>query len=160
MPISLRLPNDVEARLSALSALTGRSKSFYAIEAIVEHIDDLAGLGRTNPFMAFVFAMLLFSLAGIPPLAGFFAKWYVFAAAVEAKLITLAVIGVITSVIGTYYYHRLVKIMYFDEPKGAFEPASLSVRTVVAASGAFVFLFWLWPAPLVKAAGAAAKSLF
>jgi NADH-quinone oxidoreductase subunit N len=70
------------------------------------------------------------------------------------------VIGVITSVIGTYYYLRLVKIMYFDEPKGAFEPASLSVRTVVAASGAFVFLFWLWPAPLVKAAGAAAKSLF
>ena len=126
----------------------------------VEHIDDLAGLGRTNPFMAFVFAMLLFSLAGIPPLAGFFAKWYVFAAAVEAKLIALAVIGVITSVVGAYYYLRLVKIMYFDEPKGAFEPASLGVRTVTAASGAFVFLFWLWPAPLVKAAGAAAKSLF
>ncbi len=128
--------------------------------AYVEDIDDLAGLARTNPFMAFVFAMLLFSLAGIPPLAGFFAKWYVFAAAVKANLLTLAVIGVVTSVIGTYYYLRLVKIMYFDEPKGAFEPASASVRAVVLASGVFVFVFWLWPAPLVNAAGAAAKSLF
>lgn len=126
----------------------------------VETIDDLAGLGRTDPVMAFVFAMLLFSLAGIPPLAGFFAKWYVFAAAVEAKLYALAVIGVLTSVVGTYYYLRLVKIMYFDEPKPAFEPAGGVVRAVVLASGAFVFLFWLWPAPLVNAAGAAAKSLF
>ena len=80
------------------------------------------GLARTNPAMAFVLAMLLFSLAGIPPLAGFFAKFYVFLAAVEAGLYALAVIGVLASVVGAYYYLRIVKIMYFDEPAAAFVP--------------------------------------
>ena len=85
----------------------------------VEEIGDLAGLARTNPTMAFFLAMLLFSLAGIPPLAGFFAKFYVFLAAIKAGLFTLAVIGVVTSVVGAYYYLPIVKIMYFDEPAKA-----------------------------------------
>lgn len=127
--------------------------------AYVEDIEDLAGLGRTRPGMAFALAMLMFSLAGVPPLAGFFAKWYVFAAAVNAGLYTLAVIGVLTSVVGAYYYLRIVKIMYFDEPKPAFEPASLTLRAVMALSGAFNLLFWLWPGPLVRAAEVAAQSL-
>ena len=71
---------------------------------MVEEIADLAGLARTNPAMAFFLAMLLFSLAGIPPLAGFFAKFYVFLAAIKAGLYTLAVIGVLASVVGAYYY--------------------------------------------------------
>ncbi|MGI9415461.1 MAG: NADH-quinone oxidoreductase subunit NuoN, partial [Hyphomicrobiales bacterium] len=82
----------------------------------VETIADLAGLARNNPMMAFVLAMLMFSLAGIPPLAGFFAKFYVFLAAIQAGLYALAVIGVLASVVGAYYYVRIVKIMYFDEP--------------------------------------------
>jgi NADH-quinone oxidoreductase subunit N len=126
----------------------------------VEQIDDLSGLGRTNPAMAFLLAMLLFSLAGIPPLAGFFAKWYVFAAAVEAKLYALAVIGVLTSAVGAYYYIRIVKIMYFDEQREPFEPMSPALQGVTALSGAFMLLFFLWPGPLVQAATAAAKSLF
>ena len=88
-------------------------------DAMVEDIGDLAGLARTNPVMAFMLAMLLFSLAGIPPLAGFFAKFYVFLAAIQAGLYPLAVIGVLASVVGAYYYLRIVKIMYFDEPVGA-----------------------------------------
>ena len=80
--------------------------------AMLEDIRDLAGLARTNPPMAFFLAMLLFSLAGIPPLAGFFAKFYVFLAAIKAGLYMLAVIGVITSVVGAYYYLMIVKIMY------------------------------------------------
>src|SRR3982075_3609960 len=80
---------------------------------LVEDIGDLAGLAHTNPAMAFFFAMLLFSLAGIPPLAGFFAKFYVFLAAIQAGLFTLPVIGVVTSVVGAYYYLSIVKIMYF-----------------------------------------------
>ena len=83
---------------------------------MVENISDLSGLARTKPAMAFFFAMLLFSLAGIPPLAGFFAKFYVFLAAIQAGLFTLAVIGVVTSVVGAYYYLTIVKIMYFEEP--------------------------------------------
>ena len=78
--------------------------------------------------MAFVLAMLMFSLAGIPPLAGFFAKWYVFVAAIEARLYALAVIGVLASVVGAYYYLRIVKVMYFDEPREAFVPASATLK--------------------------------
>ena len=126
----------------------------------VEDIDDLAGLSKTHPIMAFILAMLMFSLAGIPPLAGFFAKWYVFVAAVEAKLYALAVIGVVTSVVGAYYYLRIVKIMYFDEAKAPFLPMSAAIRLVVGVSGVFVLAFWLYPAPLVTRAVAAAQSLF
>ncbi|WP_336812935.1 NADH-quinone oxidoreductase subunit NuoN [Bosea sp. MMO-172] len=127
---------------------------------LVEDISELAGLSRTNGWMAFAMAMMMFSLAGIPPLAGFWAKWYVFLAAINAKLYVLAVIGVLTSVVGAYYYLRLVKVMYFDEPKPAFEKADLGVRTVLLVSALFVLVLSLVPAPLFDSAAAAAKSLF
>src|SRR5215468_7089482 len=127
---------------------------------MVEEIADLAGLARTKPTMAFFFAMLLFSLAGIPPLAGFFAKFYVFLAAIQAGLFTLAVIGVITSVVGAYYYLTIVKIMYFDEPAKPFEPMPYELKAVLAVTGLFNLLFFVYPSLLVEAANAAAKSLF
>jgi NADH-quinone oxidoreductase subunit N len=125
-----------------------------------EDIGDLAGLARTNPTQAFFLAMLLFSLAGIPPLAGFFAKYYVFLAAIKAGLIALAVLGVLASVVGCYYYLMIVKIMYFDEPAPAFDPMDRGLRLVLGATGLFVILFCAYPGPLVEAASAAAKSLF
>jgi len=127
---------------------------------MVEDIADLAGLARTKPTMAFFLAMLLFSMAGIPPLAGFFAKFYVFLAAIQSGLFTLAVIGVVTSVVGAYYYLAIVKIMYFDEPAEAFESMPHELRAVVAVTGLFNLLFFVYPGPLVEAANAAAKSLF
>jgi NADH-quinone oxidoreductase subunit N len=127
---------------------------------MVEDIGDLAGLARTSPAMAFFLAMLLFSLAGIPPLAGFFAKFYVFLAAIQAGLFTLAVIGVVTSVVGAYYYLAIVKIMYFDEPAKGFEPMPHELRAVLAVTGLFNLLFFVYPGPLIDAANAAAKSLF
>jgi NADH-quinone oxidoreductase subunit N len=127
---------------------------------MVENIADLAGLARTKPAMAFFFAMLLFSLAGIPPLAGFFAKFYVFLAAIKAGLFTLAVIGVVTSVVGAYYYLAIVKTMYFDEPAKAFEPMPHELKAVLAVTGLFNLLFFAYPGPLIEAADAAAKSLF
>ncbi|MGD9837355.1 MAG: NADH-quinone oxidoreductase subunit NuoN [Afipia sp.] len=126
----------------------------------VETISDFAGLSRTNPVLAFFFAMFLFSLAGIPPLAGFFAKFYVFLAAVKAGLFTLAVLGVLSSVVGAFYYLTIVKVMYFDEPKEAMEPMRPELRVVLAVAGAFNLLFFVYPAPLVNAATTAAKSLF
>jgi NADH-quinone oxidoreductase subunit N len=126
----------------------------------VEDISDLSGLSRTNPLLAFVFAMLLFSLAGIPPLAGFFAKWYVFVAAIKAGLFTLAVIGVVTSVVGAYYYLSIIKVMYFDEPLGQFDPMRMELRTVLAVAGLFNIFFFVYPGPLVSMATVAAKSLF
>ena len=125
-----------------------------------EDIADLSGLARTNPAQAFVLAMLLFSLAGVPPMAGFFAKFYVFLAAVQAGMFTLAVLGVLASVVGCYYYLLIVKIMYFDDPAPAFDPMGNALRTMVAVTGLFVILFFVYPGPLVEAAGAAAKSLF
>ena len=125
-----------------------------------ENISDFAGLSRTNPLLAFFFAMLLFSLAGVPPLAGFFAKWYVFVAAIKAGLFTLSVIGVLTSVVGAYYYLSIVKVMYFDEPAEPFEPMPGVLKIVLGISGVFVILFFAYPGPLVSAAAAAAKSLF
>src|SRR5215475_11868326 len=127
---------------------------------MVEDIPDLAGLARTNPAMAFFFAMLLFSLAGIPPLAGFFAKWYVFVAAMKANLFALAVLGVLTSVVGAYYYLAIIKIMYFDEPAKGFGPMPVELKAVLGVSGLFNLLFAFYPGPLVQAATAAAKSLF
>ncbi len=127
---------------------------------LVEDIDQLSGLSRTSPMMAFLLAMLLFSLAGIPPLAGFFAKFYVFLAAIHSGLYALAVIGVLLSVVGAYYYLRIVKIMYFDAPAERFEPMDAPLAAVLGASGLFVLLYFAYPAPLVAIAGAAAKSLF
>jgi NADH-quinone oxidoreductase subunit N len=126
----------------------------------VETIADLAGLARTNGPMAFLFAMLLFSLAGVPPLAGFFAKFYVFLAAIKAGLYGLAVIGILGSVIGAYYYLSIVKVMYFDEPAPAFGPMRTELKLVLAVTGLFNLLFFVVPGPLVDAASAAAKSLF
>jgi NADH-quinone oxidoreductase subunit N len=127
---------------------------------MVESIDQLAGLARTHPTMAFFLAMLLFSMAGVPPLAGFFAKFYVFLAAIKAGLYLLAVLGVVTSVVGAYYYLAIVKLMYFDEPVGKFEQMPYELRVVLAICGLFNIFFFLYPAPLVGIASAAAHSLF
>lgn len=126
----------------------------------VEEIGELAGLSRTNGWMAFAMSMMMFSLAGIPPLAGFWAKWYVFLAAIEAKLYVLAVVGVITSVVGAYYYLRIVKVIYFDDAKPAFDKGDAGVRGVLLISALFVLVLSLLPAPLFDSAAAAAKSLF
>jgi NADH-quinone oxidoreductase subunit N len=129
-------------------------------EGAVEEISDLAGLAHTNKLMAFILAMFMFSLAGIPPLAGFFAKYFVFIAAIEGGLVTLAVIGVISSVIGAYYYLRIVKVMYFDEPQALFVPEPAEVRLIYVLCGLFVLGFVLFARPLVALAQAAADSLF
>ena len=128
---------------------------------MVENINDLSGLAQRQPGYAFVFAMLMFSLAGIPPLAGFFAKFYVFLAAIRAGLYPLAVIGVVASVVGAYYYLRIVKIIYFDEPAPAFERnMGASLTALITGAGAFSLLFILIAAPIVNSAAAAAAALF
>jgi NADH-quinone oxidoreductase subunit N len=128
--------------------------------ARVESISDLAGAARTSPGLAFVMAALLFSLIGIPPLAGFFGKFYVFAAAIEAKLFVLAVIGIVASVVSAFYYLRIIKVMYFDDPAPALQPVAVELRAVMWLSAAFVIGFALLAGPLKSIANAAAKSLF
>ncbi|MFZ0497247.1 MAG: NADH-quinone oxidoreductase subunit N, partial [Methylocella sp.] len=126
----------------------------------VENISDLSGLARTDGGMAFFLATMMFSLAGIPPLAGFFAKWYVFNAAIQAQLYPLAIIGVLSSAVAAFYYLRIVKIMYFDEPAPAFDRPAPALRIVLAASSILVVFLFAYPGLFIAATNAAAQSLF
>ena len=126
----------------------------------VETITDLAGLSRTHPGLAFAFMLFVVSLAGIPPLAGFFAKWYVIVAAVGAGLYALAIIAFVTSVVGAFYYLRIVKVMYFDAPVEAFLPVPARLQVVLVLSGAFILLLSLRPSWIADSARVAALSLF
>ena len=128
---------------------------------LVEGIEDLAGLARTQPMLAAALAIFMFSMAGIPPLAGFFAKFYIFMSAIDARLFWLAVIGVVTSVVGAYYYLRIVKVMYFDAPKGAFDPAiGGEMQAVLLISALAILLFVVFPAPVIGSAELASITLF
>ena len=129
-------------------------------EGYVESISDLGGLSHNQPVVAFFFAMLLFSLAGVPPLAGFFGKFYVFLAAIQAGLYPLAVIGVLASVVGAFYYLRIIKIMYFDEPEEPFvQPVPGELSAILGISGLFTLFFFVYPAPLIVGAQIAVGAL-
>jgi NADH-quinone oxidoreductase subunit N len=125
----------------------------------VEKISDLAGLGRNDGGLALAMTIFMLSMAGVPPLSGFFGKLYVFLAAIQSGLWALAVIGVVASVIGAYYYLRIIKIMYFDAPLGAFDRRSPSLSFVVATSGIATLFFILVAGPITAAAQAAASAL-
>ncbi len=127
-----------------------------------ERIADFAGLGREHPGLALAMAVFMFSLAGIPPLSGFFAKLYVFKAAMQTGLVTLAVIGVLTSVIGAFYYLRVIKVMYFDAaPQGVAPRDALpgSLGFAISLSALVTALLFLFPAPLFDLAHEAARHL-
>jgi NADH-quinone oxidoreductase subunit N len=132
----------------------------------VENVADLGGLSDRDPTTAYMLAILMFSLIGIPPLAGFFGKWYVFVAIIKSAaehpwMYYVAVVGLMTSVIGAYYYLNIVRIMFFDKPAAQFEkPLGLVNSALLGASTAFVMGSVVVLAPLIDAASAAAKSLF
>jgi len=126
----------------------------------VEQISDLSGLAANDPLLAMAMAVFMFSLAGIPLMSGFFAKLYIFLSAVQGGLWTLAIIGVLTSVVGAFYYIRVIKVMYFDPAAERFDPRPASLTVVVAATGLFTAFFFLFPAPIVAAAQSAAGVLF
>ena len=125
----------------------------------VEQISDLAGLAGEHPGFAFAFAVLLWSMAGIPPLFGFFAKLYVFATAFNGGLDTLSIIGIITAVFSAFYYLRVIKVMYFDKGQPAFDKTSAGAGFVMTISAIVAIIFVIVPGPLMGLAGAAAKAL-
>ncbi|MDF1720929.1 MAG: NADH-quinone oxidoreductase subunit NuoN [Minwuia sp.] len=130
-------------------------------DRMVESIDDLRGLAKTHKGMAMALAIFMFSLAGVPPLAGFFGKFYVFMAAINAGLYYLAVIGVLASVVGAFYYLRIIKIMYFDEPTEPLSrPIGKELGVLMAVSALLVVAFFIVPGVLVDGAAVAADSLF
>ncbi|HEY5338341.1 MAG TPA: NADH-quinone oxidoreductase subunit NuoN [Rhizomicrobium sp.] len=126
----------------------------------VETIADLAGLARTQPKLAFAFLLFMVSVAGIPPFAGFFAKFYVFLAAIQAHLYIPAILGVVASVVGAFYYWRIIKVMYFDEPAAPFDgEAGATLNSILVVSGAFTMFFIVGGGPLIAIAANAAKAL-
>jgi NADH-quinone oxidoreductase subunit N len=125
----------------------------------VEKISDLAGLAGQRPGLALALAIFMWAMAGIPPLSGFFGKLYVFAAALNAGLISLVVIGVITSIIGAFYYLRVIKVMYFDSGVPNFDATPAGVRFVMLVGTVATALFVFLPGPLVAVADAAARAL-
>ena len=125
-----------------------------------ENLTDLAGLSKTRPGMALALGALMFSMAGIPPLAGIWGKFYIFMAAVNEGLVVLAVAGVLVSAVAAFYYLRIVKIMYFDEPEQTLDEPSISTSVLFALSSAAMLVLFVVPAPFLDSANAAAKSLF
>ena len=127
---------------------------------MVEGIGDLAGLGRTHPGLAAALAIFMFSMAGIPPLAGFFGKFYVFIAAIEAELYQLAVIGLLASVISAFYYLRIVKVMYFDEPVERFDRPGRKLSLILVGTGIVTLFFFIALSPVLHETSRAAAALF
>ncbi len=131
-------------------------------EGMVEDIGELSGLARNHPAMALAISIFMFSLVGLPPLAGFFAKWYVIVPIVTEGYYTLATIAVLSSVVGAYYYIRIVKIMYFDEPAEEFVPQKSFPMKLIAIAAAFLVVVFVVPqvsAPVLNGAANAAQAL-
>lgn len=127
----------------------------------VEKIDDLAGLSQNSPALAYSMALLMFSMSGIPPLSGFFGKFFVFKAAIGSDLVVLAVLGILTSVVAAYYYLRVIKVMFFDKPVDKFDSEiSIGKKVIIGISVFVTLIFILAPSQLVSKSNLAASSLF
>ena len=116
-----------------------------------ENINDLSGLSKNHPILALGFLIILFSLAGIPPLAGFFAKFYVFMAVIESKMYVLAIIGLVTTVVSAFYYLRIIKIIYFDRPKKPFEESyDWGLKIPLILSTILTLIYFIYPSILIE----------
>ncbi len=143
--------------LGAFACILGMRRG----ERMLENIDDLAGLSKTHPMMAMAMAIFMFSMAGIPPLAGFFGKLYIFLAAIDAELFGLAITGVLASVVAAFYYLRIIKIMYFEQPGEPLnQPIGWEIAAVLLMSGLIISFFFVYPAPILAAAAAASATIF
>ena len=120
-------------------------------EKYFENIEDLSGLSKNHPILSFSFLIVLFSLAGIPPLAGFFAKFYIFSAVIEQSMYFLAITGLLSTVIAAFYYLRLIKIIYFDSEKEKYESNhNIGLKISLVFSSIFIFFYFVYPSPLIE----------
>tara|TARA_Y100000590_G_scaffold252730_1_gene283766 strand:- start:3002 stop:3400 length:399 start_codon:yes stop_codon:yes gene_type:complete len=116
-----------------------------------ENIKDLSGLSKNHPMLALSFLIILFSLAGIPPLAGFFAKFYIFMAVIESKMYTLAIVGLITTVVSAFYYLRIIKIIYFDKPIKPFDEGyDWGLKSSLILSSILILIYFIYPSALTN----------
>ena len=116
-----------------------------------ENIDDLSGLSKKHPILSFSLLIVLFSLAGIPPLAGFFAKFYVFLAVIEQSMYFLAIVGLLATVVAAFYYLRIIKIIYFDPEKDEYETShNLGLKITLAISTIFILAYFIYPSSITE----------
>ena len=119
-------------------------------EKYYENIEDLSGLSKNHPILSFSFLIVLFSLAGIPPLVGFFAKFYIFTAVIEQSMYSLAIIGLLSTVIAAFYYLRIIKVIYFDTEKEKFDQDHSSwLKVSLTFSTILILLYFISPSQLV-----------
>ena len=117
-----------------------------------EQIDDLSGLSKNHPMLSLSLLIILFSLAGIPPLAGFFAKFYIFKSVIEQSMYFLAIVGLLATVVAAFYYLRIIKIMYFDKEKESYDKdQSLWLKFSLTFSTLIILLYFIFPSQLVDA---------
>ena len=127
----------------------------------IEYLSDLSGLSKKKPIFSLCIAIIMFSLAGIPPFAGFFGKFYIFIAAISSGLIYLAVLGVIASVISAFYYLRIIKIMYFDDSQIIYQThLSKKATLILFVSIILVSLFIFYPSFLINISSHISSSFF
>ena len=116
-----------------------------------EDIEDLSGLSKNHPLLAFSLLVILFSLAGIPPLAGFFAKFYIFKSVLEQSMYFLAIVGLLSTVVAAFYYLRIIKIMYFDKEKEKYDTDhSLWLKFSLIASTLLILIYFIFPSQLIE----------
>ena len=116
-----------------------------------EDIDDLSGLSKNHPILSLSFLIILFSLAGIPPLAGFFAKFYIFKAVLEQSMYFLAIVGLLSTVVAAFYYLRIIKIIYFDKEKEKYDTDhSLWIKFSLTASTLLILIYFVFPSQLIE----------
>ena len=116
-----------------------------------EKIDDLAGLSKNHPLLSLSFLIIMFSLAGIPPLAGFFAKFYIFKAVIEESMYFLAIVGLLSTVVAAFYYLRIIKIIYFDKEKEKYDiDHGLWLKFSLTSSTLFILMYFVFPSKLIE----------
>ena len=111
-----------------------------------DKVEDLSGLSKNHPLLSLSMMIILFSLAGIPPLAGFFAKFYIFTAVIEQSMYFLAIVGLLSTVIAAFYYIRLIKVMYFDEQKEKYDlNHSIGLKMILVISSIIILIYFINP---------------
>ncbi len=122
-----------------------RNDKFY------DNLDDLSGISKNHPIISFSLLILLFSLAGIPPMAGFFAKFYIFISVIEESMYFLAIVGLLSTVVAAFYYLKIIKIIYFDDAKQKYDDIKyFGLKISLAISTLFILLYFIYPSVLIN----------
>ena len=156
--ISTGTNQGIQSSITYISIYLFMNLAFFAClfmlrrdEKYFENIEDLSGLSKNHPILSFSFLIVLFSLAGIPPLVGFFAKFYIFTAVIEQSMYSLAIIGLLSTVIAAFYYLRIIKVIYFDPEKEKFEKNhNIGLKISLAVSTIFILFYFIYPSPLIE----------